>query len=271
MKMFDRLPIKRNLTLSYVLSLVVALIMTVSSVAGLLYQTRIYSTDEVIVSFVPLDVLNLAIGLPILLGSMWLARRGKLIGLLCWPGVLLYVLYSYVNYLIGVPFGVLFLLYVLLVVLVVYTIIGLVASIDGEAVRQRIDGIVPARAAGGILFVLTSLFIVINIADIVAALTSQATIGPLKVMIWIADFTTIVPACLVGGFLLWRREALGYVAGAGLFLLYSMLFIGLVPIMMFQARYSALPVDVVGIVMMLLMGMICFIPFGLFVRGIARS
>ena len=28
-----------------------------------------------------------------LLVSMWLTRRGKLIGLLCWPGALFYVLY----------------------------------------------------------------------------------------------------------------------------------------------------------------------------------
>jgi hypothetical protein len=33
------------------------------------------------------------IGLPILRGSMGLARRGKLLGLLLWPGALFYVLY----------------------------------------------------------------------------------------------------------------------------------------------------------------------------------
>jgi hypothetical protein len=30
-------------------------------------------------------------------GAMELARRGKLVGLLCWPGVLLYVLYVYTD------------------------------------------------------------------------------------------------------------------------------------------------------------------------------
>lgn len=63
---------------------------------------------------------------------MWLARRGSLIGLLLWPGTLFYVLYGYAFYLIGVPFNALFLLYVALVTVSTYTMIGLLASIDGE-------------------------------------------------------------------------------------------------------------------------------------------
>ena len=267
----DRLPITRDLTLAYALSLVVALVMTVASVVGLLYQTVIYPTDELLLSFAPSDALNLVVGLPILLGSMWLARRGKLIGLLCWPGALFYVLYIYVSYLIGVPFNVLFLPYIALVTLSAYTLIGLVASIDGEAVRQRLTGVVPARTAGGILAGLTILFIVRQIAVTVTALISQTPIDPImELPLWIADLT-LSPAWLVGGFLLWRREALGYVAGAGLLLLYSLLFIGLITVMVFQGLFSASPIDVAGIVVMLVMGLICFIPFALFVRGAASD
>jgi hypothetical protein len=266
----DRLPITSNLTLAYAISFVIALIMAVASVVGLLFRTDIYPTDELILSFVPVDVFHLVVGLPILLGSMWLARRGKLIGLLCWPGALLYVLYSYVTNLIGVPFGVLFLPYLLLATLSAYTTIGLVASIDGEAVSQRLTGAVPAKAAGGILVVLTSLFVVHAIVEIVTALASQTPVGALKLMTWIADYT-MIPAWLVGGFLLWRRESLGYVAGTGLLLSYSMLFAGLIPVMVFPALYSASPMDVAGIVMVLVMGVICFIPFALFVRGAASD
>ena len=265
------LPITRNLTLAYALSLVVALIMTVASVVGLLYQTLIYPTDELLLSKIPLDVFNLVVGLPILLGSMWRARRGKLIGLLCWPGALFYVLYIYVSYLIGLPLNVLFLPYIALVTLSAYTLIGLVASIDGEAVRQRLTGVVPARTAGGILAGLTILFIVRQIAVTVTALISQTPVDPImELPLWIADLT-LSPAWLVGGFLLWRREALGYVAGAGLLLLYSLLFIGLITVMVFQGLFFASPIDVAGIVVMLVMGLICFIPFALFVRGAASD
>jgi len=265
------LPVTRDLTLAYAISLAVALLMTVASVAGLSYRAAIYPTDELLLSFIPNDVLNLVVGLPILLGSMWLARRGKLIGLLCWPGALFYVLYVYVLYLIGMPFNGLFLPYLLLVPLSAYTIIGIVASIDGEAVRQRLSGVVPARTAGGVLAGLAILLIVRQTAIIVAALTDQTPVDTLERMLWIDDVTVGCPALLAGGVLLWRRKALGYVAGAGLLLGYGVLAVGLIPVMVFQALTTASPVDVAGIVVVLVMGAICFIPFAFFVRGAASD
>jgi hypothetical protein len=222
------LPITRDLTLAYLVSLVIAFLMAVASVAGLLYRAAIYPTDELLLSFLPNDALNLVVGLPILLGSMWLARRGKLIGLLCWPGALFYVLYVYVLYLIGMPFNALFLPYLLLVPLSAYTIIGIVASIDGEAVRQRLTGVVPAKIAGGVLGGLAILLIVRQIAIVVATLTNQTTVDTLERMLWIADVTVGCPALLAGGVLLWRREPLGYVAGAGLLLQYGVLAVGVI-------------------------------------------
>ncbi|MGD9099075.1 MAG: hypothetical protein PVF45_01250, partial [Anaerolineae bacterium] len=111
------LPLTHDITPVYAASLVIALVMTITSVAGLLFQSDIYPTDELALAFAPVDAFHLGIGLPILLGSMWLAHRGKLVGLLCWPGVLLYVLYSFVLNLVGMPFDVLFLPYLLLIIL----------------------------------------------------------------------------------------------------------------------------------------------------------
>ena len=63
----DRLPITRDLTLAYVFSLIVVVFMTVASVAGLLVRTDVYPTDELLRTFVPNDVVNLVVGVPILL------------------------------------------------------------------------------------------------------------------------------------------------------------------------------------------------------------
>jgi hypothetical protein len=266
------LPVTRNLTLAYAFSLVIAVIMAVVAAAGLLFPGTVYPTDEVIMSFAPVDAFHLVVGLPVLLGSLWLARRGKLIGLLCWPGALLYLLYSYITNLVGVPFGILFLPYLLLVTLSAYTTIGLVASIDSEAVRQRLNGNVPARVAGGILIGLTILFIILNVSAVITALTSQPPGEPEHpVYVLIADFTVVIPTCLVGGLLLWRRQALGYVGGAGLLLMYSLLFAGLIPVMVFPTFYDASPMPVVDIVMIFIWCIMCFILFVLFVRGITRS
>ncbi len=266
------LPITRSLTLVYALSLIIALIMTIASVAGLVYQTHIYPAGETLYSFLATDAISLVVGLPALLGSMWLARRGRLIGLLCWPGALLYMLYVYITKTIGVPFSVMFMPYLCLVTLSVYTLIGLVASIDSHAVCQRLTGNVPARLAGGILVGMTVMFVALNISTVVTALTSQPPSEPEHpVYVLIADFGTMIPLCLVGGFLLWRREALGYVGGLGLLLLYSILLIGPIPILLFSSSSNGLPVPVSDILFLLVIASICLIPLGLFVRGVVRS
>lgn len=69
------------------------------------------------------DAANLIL-VPILLGSMWLARRGSLIGLLLWPGALFDGLYAYAVYLVSAPFTTLVFVYVLLVTLSAFTLIG---------------------------------------------------------------------------------------------------------------------------------------------------
>jgi hypothetical protein len=265
------LPITHDLTLAYLFSFVVALIMTAASAAGLLYQTAIYPTDELALSFVPSDAFNLAVGLPILLGSMWLARRGQLIGLLCWPGALFYVLYMYIPYLLGVPFNVLFLPYVALVALSAYTLIGLIASIDGEPVRRRLAGFAPAKASGGIFVGLAVFIATRQIALIVAALANQVSHNTPEVSSWIADFTVAVPLLLAGGILLWRRRALGYVAGAGLLLGYGVLALSVIPYLVLEARYTASSIDVAGVVVILAMAALCFIPFAFFVHGAASD
>jgi hypothetical protein len=80
------LPIKGDLLWIYVCSFLIAILMAVVSIIGLRYRSLIYPTDDLIRTFVSNDVVNLFVALPILLGSMSVAWRGKLIGLLCWVG-----------------------------------------------------------------------------------------------------------------------------------------------------------------------------------------
>jgi len=63
-------PVKHNLTLIYALSFIIAILMAAASVAGILHQTIVYPTDELLQSFLANDVTNLLIGLPMLLASM---------------------------------------------------------------------------------------------------------------------------------------------------------------------------------------------------------
>lgn len=57
---------------------------------------------------------------------------------------------------------------------------------------------------------------------------------------------------------------------AGLLLAYGALSVGLILVLVFQARFTDPPIDVVGIVVLLIMAAICFAPFAFFVRGAAE-
>lgn len=260
------LPVKYALAALYVSSLAIALIMVVVSIGGLLYQNILYPTETLRQWFGINDVLNLVAGLPLLLGSLWLTHRGGWLGLLCWPGALFYVLYVYLAYLISLPFDWLFPLYLLLVTLSSYTLIALIVGTDGETVRKRLEHTVPARTIAVILVGLALLIVARQMALMIMALRNQKPVNAQEIALWIDDFVVAAPALLLVGVQLWRRKALGYVAGAGLLLQYGVLALGLIPGMV-----SIEPIDVAGIAVILVMVTLCFVPFAFFVRGAVRS
>jgi len=262
--------IKREITLAYIISGIIALIMCVASVVGILYGSHIYPASQVS-NNVGTDVLNLVVGLPILLGSMWFAKRGSLIGLLLWPGALFYILYIYTFYILGVPFNVLFLPYIVLVTLSAYTIIGLVASIDGEAVRKQLNGKVPARTTGGMFILISILFMIVDLFLIVTALVSNAPVSVTSYASWVTDFTIQLPALFVIGILLWRREALGYVAAPGLLFQGAVLNAGFAIVLVIEAIFTSSPINVPFVALVFVIGAISLVLLAFFMRGAARG
>lgn len=264
------LPIKRNLTLAYAISLLIAALMTAASIAGLLYPVSVYPSEELVQSFVPNDVVNLCIGLPILLGSIWLTRRGRLIGLLFWPGALFYVFYTYIVYIFGMPLNTAFLLHLALVMLSAYTMIGILASIDRKTVQYRLNGAVAERAGGGVLAGLGLLIFARVIVVLGNAIISQTPVSATELALHISDFL-LSPVWIIGGMLLWRRQALGYVTGLGLLFQASMLFIGLIFVLILQPIMTTAAFSLIDVLVVLVMAMVCFIPLALFVRGVVSK
>lgn len=244
--------------------------MLIASTAGLQYNILIYPTEELARTFIPNDVVNLAVGLPILLGSMWLTWRGKWIGLLCWPGALFFVTYNYIAYVFTVPLNWAFVLHLLLVAMSVYTLITLLASMDGNLVQQQLVDKVPERFAGGVLTGLGVLFLFRVIGVLVGSLSGGDALAETELAVNIADFLT-VPAWIIGGILLWRRQTFGYVTGLGLLFQGSMLFIALIAFLLLQPVLTNAPFALTDVIVIFVMGLVCFIPFALFLRGASRA
>ena len=264
------LPLKGSITSIYASSFLIVILMTIVSIVGILSSTGVYPTEELIKSFVPNDVVNLFIGLPILLGSMWLTWRGKWIGLLCWPGALFFITYNYIAYVFAMPMNWAFVLHLVLCGLSIFTLTGLVASLDGESVRQRLSGKVPEKFAGGVLAGLGLLFLLRVIGVLVNAISSGTLLADTELAVNVADFLTI-PAWVIGGILLWRRKAFGYVAGLGLLFQGSMLFIALIAFLLLQPVLTDAPLAMADVIIIFVMGLVCFIPFALFMRGVVKA
>lgn len=263
----ENLPIKRKLKLVYILTLIIASLLVVASLSGILFGSMIYPTDELFSNFISNDVVNLLIGLPIILTSMFLTVRGKLVGLLFWPGALLFVIYNYMIYLLAIPLEWAFLLNLALVTLSVYTFIVLVTSIDGKKIQQQLRGVVHERISGAILVAMGLLFMLQALGAMVDPFVNQTQITGTEFAVHVSDFA-ISPVLIIGGILLWRRKELGYVSGLGLLFQASMLFIGLIVFLIIQPLLTTTPFLVVDVLVVAIMGLICFIPLVLFIRGI---
>lgn len=260
------LPLTQKLTQQNILSFVAGLLMAGASLWGLLSPEDLYPTNELRSAYLPNDVVNLFIGLPILFASIWLARRGEMAGLLLWPGALLYTLYNYTSYIFGLPFSMATILYLVIVLLCAYVSFDLVRSIDRESIQERLSGAVPVKASGWVLVLFGVFFAIRAVGVIAPAIIARTSLPASEIGVLIADLVLSV-LWIAGGVLLLRRKPLGYVTGLGLLFAGCMLFVGLIAFLLLQPLLTDAPFALVDVLVVAVMGLICFIPFGFYLRG----
>jgi len=262
----ENLPLRRDLTASFAFSILTAFLMTAASLSGLLFPSIIYPTVELRQSYLANDLVNLLVGLPILLSSMWLTRHGKLIGLLCWPGALLYTFYNYIAYIVGVPFGWFTLVFAALVLLSAYPVFDLLRGMDRDRIKTQLAGAVSEKFSGGVLVFFGAAFFFLAVSVITGASTDQ-TISMPDAGVAIADMTLSL-LLLIGGIMLFQRKPLGYSSGVGLLFAASMLFIGVILVVLFQPLLTDTPFVLEDVIVLSGMALICFIPTAFFMRGV---
>jgi hypothetical protein len=246
------------------LSLVVALVVAAVSLTGLLLPANLYPTEELRRAFLANDVVNLLIGLPALLGALWLLRRANLLGLLGLPGALFYVTYNAIAYAAAMPLTWLFFVHLGLAISSAVAIFLHVSSVDAAAVQAQLQGRVAERFGAVVLMGFGILFFLRAAAEFFDGAAGMAEFGVL-----LADGLT-TPFWILGGLALWRKQPLGYVCGAGLLFQASMLFVGLLAFFILQPFVAGVPFPLEDFIVILVMGLLVFIPFGLFLRGVNK-
>jgi len=76
----NTLPLKRSLKGVYVLSFIIALLMTAVSISGLLASNTFYPVEDLRKGFVTTDIINLLLALPMLICGYAFTHRGSLMG-----------------------------------------------------------------------------------------------------------------------------------------------------------------------------------------------
>jgi hypothetical protein len=263
----ENLPIKGNLKLFYILSLLITCLFAFVSVSGILLGPTIYPTDELLNNFIANDVVNLLIGLPVIIISIVLTLRGKLVGLLFLPGSFLFVVYNYLIYVLAIPLNWVSLFYFILVISSVYVIIKLFTLINREEIQQHLTGLVHEKISGAILVGLGLLFMFQAIGAMIDPIINHLQIPGIDLAVHISDFV-ISSFLVIGGIQLWRQKAFGYVSGLGLLFQASMLFIGLIIFLIIEPLLTTKPFLFLDIIVVSIMGLIGFIPLTLFIRGV---
>lgn len=258
----SRIPLRQGFKTVRNGSILLAALMGLMSLAGLVFPNAIYPSEELTRTFLANDLVNLILGLPILLVTMRLARRGSLLGLLTWPGALLYSLYNYTAYIFSIPPGWITAVNLVIVLLSAYLIVIIFKDIDGDWVQGQIAGKVPEGLGGWVLVLFGVAFVLRTIGSFAGGSPPLTEVGVL-----IADLV-LSTAWIAGGVLLLRQKPLGYASGTGLLFAGAALFTGLILFLLLQPIITDAPFDLAAVVTVLVMSLVCFAPFGLFVRGV---
>lgn len=263
----ENLPIKKNLRLVYILSLLITCLFAFASISGILLGPTFYTTEELFNNFISNDVVNLLIGLPVILISIVLTLRGELVGLLFLPGSLLFVAYNNMIYVLAIPLNWASLFYVILIISSIYTIIKLFTLINGGKIQQRLTGLVHEKISGAVLVAMGFLFMFQAVGAMIDPLINHLQINTIDLAVHISDFA-ISPFLVIGGIQLWRKKGFGYMSGLGLLFQASMLFVGLIIFLIIEPLLTTTPFLLVDIIVVSIMGLIGFIPLTLFIRGV---
>jgi hypothetical protein len=192
-------------------------LMSVASLAGLLWDGLYRDAEWARAAWFGNDLVTLFVAVPLLAVSLVLARRGSLRGELVWYAMLGYAVYNYAYYIFGARMNELFPLYVLLFVLPIVALILALGRLDAEVVAAEFSPRTSVRWISGYMA-----FTGVGLAVAWTAQWAQWVFAGVEpsigeeafTLIAALDLSLMVPFFLIGAVLLWRRRPWGYVLGA---------------------------------------------------------
>lgn len=169
------------------------------------------------------DVVTLFCAIPLLAYATLRYWRGSVRGGLLLLGTLVYFLYVYASYALGIAFNPLFLVYIAIFSASLFTFVLLFASIDRQLLMAHLAPDLPRRAVAIFMFFSGLATLAIWLQPLLNELAQNqlpALVGSYSTKITdVLDLGIITPATFIAGTLIWRRDGLGYLVGFSLLVL----------------------------------------------------
>lgn len=160
------------------------------------------------------DVVTLFLGIPLLLFSLYLARKGLLKGRLLLTGTLGYFLYTYVSYSFLSMYNSFFLLYVFLMSASLFAFILAMMSFDIQTLPKYFNEKLPVTFIGSFLLVVSFVFAFMWLGKIVPSLMKDTPPVGLEhyttLVIQAMDLGFVIPASILAGIWLMKRKPFGF-------------------------------------------------------------
>ncbi|MEZ4863482.1 MAG: hypothetical protein R3C14_19340 [Caldilineaceae bacterium] len=198
------------------------------------------------------DVVTLVLGLPLLIYATVRYGRGSLRGGLLLLGTLVYFLYLYSSYALGIAFNPLFPVYIALFSASLFAFVLLFASIDRRLLADHLAPDLPRRSIATFMFIsgLATLVIwLLPLRNDLALNQLPPASGTYTTKITdVLDLGIITPATFIAGTLIWRRNPVGYLVAVSLLVLEMLLLpmIAAQTVSQFAAGITFTTVEIVG-------------------------
>lgn len=209
---------------------------TLNNEAVEIFGRGLYQNDTTLtaVGYRVSDAFTLIVGIPLLLISFWMYRRGSMRGGILLTGTLMYFLYNYGSLALGAAYNDLFLAYIILTMAALYGTLGLLMSFEQQTFSSHFGERVPRRGISIFLIIsgiaLFCIWLLMSILPALIARTVPAELASYTTVItFVLDMGIIAPALVITGVLFLRRESLGYVLSSALLVFIDVLGCALIP------------------------------------------
>jgi hypothetical protein len=182
----------------------------------MIYGKGIYRhmSMELVPQGIAQDVVTLGAGIPLLLLSLYLARKGSLKGRILLSGTIAYFLVTYLFYMNMAMYNEYFLVYVALTGTSFFAFILTLLSLHDDNIAERFNDRLPVKFLGGFLIfnslTIGALWLSIVVPPLIAGTIPVEVEHYTTLIVQGMDLGLLLPAAFVSGMLIIKKRPLGY-------------------------------------------------------------